>query len=177
MYPTSRRLCITSRTNSSLSTYESSYSVLPGNDTRLTADLCDSDGYPSSSSIAEDLDEPLVKGWAKPLLFATALCPFEGPGADEGPASRWESSETDSAESLSLSASLMVAVSAGARVAENGESVGIRACSAGVRGTEAEGAGWASKRSRLRTRKTSGSALDEWGAGWAGRGLPAEGWR
>ena len=107
MYPTSRRLCITSRTNSSLSTYESSYNVLPGRDTLATGDLCFSCGYPSSSSRIDPLDEPFACGCENPLLFATILCPFEGPTAEEGPASRYESRETDSAESLSLSVSLI----------------------------------------------------------------------
>lgn len=55
------------------------------------------------------LDDPFVCVLEKPLpLGATPLCPFEEPAVCDGPASEAESRETDKAESLSLSVSLML---------------------------------------------------------------------
>lgn len=178
MYPTSRRLWITNRTNSSLSTYESSYNVLPGSDTLATDDLCFSSACASNSGEGDRLDEPFTKGCEKPLLLSTpALCPLDGPGTDDGPASGLESSETDRAESLSLSVSLIVAVCAAGVIEEaEAESVGIKMRSMDV--SEAEGEDVRlSTLCLLRARESSGSAsrvrVDE-GEDWV---IPAEGWR
>ncbi len=178
MYPTSRRLWITNRTNSSLSTYESSYRVLPGSDTLATDGLCFSGACASKSGEGERLDEPLVNGCENPLLFtAPALCPLDGPATDDGPASGLESSETDRAESLSLSVSLIVAACA-ARVSEEAEaeSVGIKVRSIDASEVEGEDVRL-STLCLLRARESSGSASrvradeDEDGV------TPEEGWR
>ena len=98
---------MTSRMNSSLSMYESSYSVRPGSDTLATDDLFLPGAYPSSPSDEEAVEEPFVNGCEKPLLLTRDLWPLDGPTAEDGPASRCESRETERAESLSLSVSLM----------------------------------------------------------------------
>ena len=175
MYPTSRRLWITNRTNSSLSTYESSYNVLPGSDTLATDDLCFSGACASNSGEGDRLDEPFTKGCEKPLLLdGPALCPLDGPAEDEGPASGCESSETDKAESLSLSVSLIAA--AGTSGEADAESEIIRARSEDVSEVEG-GAVWLSTLCLLRARESSGSVSSVRIEGGGERARPEDGWR
>ena len=114
-------------------------------------------------------------------MATVALWPFEGPAAEElGPASGFESSETDKAESLSLSVSLIVVRSEwtseedAETVAESG---GINARS--MDASELEGdVVRLSTLCLLRARASSGSASSEGGVGGEERRMPEEeGWR
>lgn len=95
-----------------------------------------------------------------------ALWPFEGPAADElGPASGFESSETDKAESLSLSVSLIAVRSEWTSEEDTetvAESVGINARSMDARELEGDVVRL-STRCLLRARTSSGSASSEGG--------------
>ena len=100
-------------------------------------------------------------GCENPFVFATpALWPLEGPAADVlGPASGCESSETDNAESLSLSVSLIVVYSERSSEEEAGTavSVGIKACSMDASELEGEVVRLATL-CLFRARESSGSA-------------------
>lgn len=166
---------MTKRTNSSLSTYESSYSVLPGNETRATGGgLCLSDASPSTPPFVVPFDAPFLYGKENPLLFtAVPLWPFEDPGECDGPASGAESRETDKAESLSLSVSLMLRM----RMRAGAESGEIKARSMEARDEEAGDEGWGSTLCRLRARASSASASRLVGADGDEKEVLADGWR